>query len=83
MVTSLSRAAPGTATRVAIAPLATSMPTTSLRSATHSVPFDRAMPFGAFSPLTHSAAMTLPSRPSLPIEPAPSLPHGSPSMFET
>ena len=59
------------------------MPTTSVRSATHSVPFDRAMLLGAFKPFTHSATITLPSSPSLPIDPAPSLPHGSPLMFET
>src|SRR5678816_4153554 len=40
------------------------------------------MPFGAFKPLTHSAAITFPSRPTFATDPFPSFAHGSvPSIF--
>src|SRR5688572_14637363 len=44
---------------------------------------DSAMPFGQSRPVIHSAEITLPSRPTLPMEPLPSAVQGSPSMFET
>ena len=44
---------------------------------------ESASPFGQSSPVTHSAAMTLPSSPTLAMEPLPSASQGSPSMFET
>ena len=44
---------------------------------------ESASPFGQSRPVTHSAAMTLPSSPTLAMEPLPSASQGSPSMFET
>src|SRR4051794_34609696 len=43
---------------------------------------DNARPLGQSSPVTHSAVITLPSRPILAIDPLPSATHGSPSMLD-
>src|SRR5678816_1061278 len=82
--TSLSRP-PSTAIFCLILPVSTSMTTRPPQSPTYSsLPFsDNAMPLGQSRPVTHSAAITLPSTPTLPMEPLPSASQGFPSMFET
>src|SRR5678815_2466874 len=77
--------APSTTIFFLILPASTSMTTSPPQSPTYSdLPSsDSARPFGQSRPVTHSAAITLPSRPTLPMEPLPSATHGSPSILET
>src|SRR5262245_22878264 len=68
-----------------ILPAATSMTTMPPASAaySHLPSSESARPLGQSSPVTHSAAMTLPSRPTLAMDPLPSASQGWPSMFDT
>ena len=84
MLISFNPVAPSIGIDFSILPAAISITTIFPRSATYNLPLNIPMPFGPCKPLTHSAAITLPSRPTLPIEPLPSAFHGSvPSILLT
>jgi hypothetical protein len=83
MATSLRNLAPSTFTRAFSFADAMSMPITSSRSATHSVPPKLRNPFGAFSPVNQSALTTDPSRPSFEMRPLPSRSVGVPLICDT